>query len=199
MAGSEKPRTGRAPAWTPEEDVLLRKVWKQTAPLKTVTHLFADRSTNAIVMHGIRLGLPDRRVKIPAKRTKQTIWPRIEAALKESRATVEELAARAGCSECSVRRFIKARRATVHIARFLPAVEVRTVTAIWAWGEGKDAARPVPLTSEEERARYKRRLERERPEELDRQRAKARLRAAKRAGRLVRRDPLVAALFGNAA
>ena len=57
---------------------------------------------------------------------------------------------------------------------------------------------PAPLTEAEQKARYNRRLERERPEALDRLRAKARLRAAKNSGRLVRRDPLVAALFGSA-
>lgn len=199
MAEIEKPRRTRAPAWTPEEDALLRKVWKKPEPLKTVTHLFSDRSANALVMHGIRLGLPDRRLKTPAKRTKQTIWPRIHEALKGRRATVEELAVLAGCSESAVRQFIKANRPNMHIARFKPAVEARNVTAIWVWGAGKDAERPAPLTEAEQKARYKRKLERERPDELDRQRAKARIRAAKREGRLVRRDPMVAALFGAAA
>jgi hypothetical protein len=199
MSEVENPRRVRAPNWTPEEDALLRKAWKKAAPLKTFTDQFSGRSANALVMRGIRLGLPDRRLKIPAKRTEQTIWPRIHAALKDRRSTVDELAALARCSKCTVRRFIKANRADMHIERFLPALGTRNVTAIWVWGAGKDAERPAPMTEAEQRARYKRKLERERPDALDRQRAKARLRAAKRDGRLVRRDPLVAALFGAAA
>ncbi|POR54554.1 hypothetical protein B0G62_102162 [Paraburkholderia eburnea] len=193
----EKPRRARAPEWTPAENALLRKVWKRSAPLKTVTHLFPSRSENAIVMHGIRLGLPDRRRKMPGKRTAETIWPRIEAALRVRPASLDELAALARCSNGTVRRFIKAKRTEVHIAKYLRAIGTRNVTALWAWGAGEDAPRPPRMTEAEQRARYKRKLERERPEELDRQRARARVRAARRDGRLVRRDPMVVALFGN--
>ncbi|RQM48668.1 hypothetical protein EHZ19_10720 [Paraburkholderia bannensis] len=193
----EKPRRTRAPEWTPEENALLRKVWKRPEPLKTVTHLFSGRSANALVMHGTRLGLPDRRRKMPGKRTAQTIWPRIEAILRARSASVDELAALARCSNCTVRRFIKAKRANVHIEKYLAAIETRNVLALWVWGGGEDAPRPPRMTEAEMKARYKLKLERERPEELDRQRAKARVRAARRNGRLVRRDPMVAALFGN--
>lgn len=199
MEEIEKPRRTRAPEWTPEENALLRKVWKKPEPLKTVAHLFSGRSENALVMHGIRLGLPDRRRKMPGKRTAKTIWPRIEAALRVRPASLDELAALALCSNCTVRRFIKAKRADVHIAKYLPAIETRNVLALWVWGAGEDASRPPRMTEAELKARYKRKLERERPEELDRQRAKAQVRAARRAGRLVRRDPMVAALFGAAA
>lgn len=198
MAGGNKGMP-RAPKWSPEEDELLRKVWADPVPLKTALGQFSRPSVDSLVARAITLGLPDRRLTIPAERTKQLMWPRIKEALKSRRSTVAELAERAGCSECTVKRFIKANRAEMRIARFLPAFEAGNVTAIWAWGAGEDATRPAPLTEQEMKARYRKKLERERPEEIDRIRAKARIRTAGNSGRLVRRDPLVEALFGAAA
>ncbi|RAR51665.1 hypothetical protein C7401_13625 [Paraburkholderia unamae] len=188
----------RAPKWSPEQDELLRKVWSDPAPLKTVLAQFPGRSCDSLVARGIRLGLPDRRLSIPAERTKQGVWPRIRAALEARRASIGDLAKAAGCSECTVKRFIKANRAQVHIGRYLRATGTSNVTALWVWGAGNDAKRPKPMTSQELKARYYRKLERERPEMIDQLRARARVRMATRAGRLVRRDPLVAALFGGA-
>ncbi|MDE1139567.1 hypothetical protein [Paraburkholderia tropica] len=187
-----------APKWTEEEDALLRKVWGEPAPLKTVLDQFPLRSLAALVARGRDMKLPDRRRAMPAERTKQTSWARLRAVLQSRRATIAQLAGLAICSQPTVRRFIRANRAEMRIARYLPPGEDGRPTAVWAWGAGEDARRPAPKSANEIAARYYRKLKRERPEVLDKIRARARVRHADRVGRLVRRDPAVAAMFGSA-
>jgi hypothetical protein len=189
----------RAPKWSPEEDALLTKLWSEPAALKTVEHLFPLRTEAALVARGRDLKLPDRRRAIPAQRAAQGSGARIKAILESRRATTAELAVLAACSEPTVRRFISANRAEMHIARFLPAGEDGPGAAVWVWGAGRDAKRPPPKSRHELSKRYYRKLKRERFDKFDEIRAQQRIRAATKAGTLVRRDPLVAALFGSAA
>lgn len=188
----------RAPKWTTDENARLRKVWGEPAPLKTVLDQFPLRSLAALIARGRDMKLPDRRRTMPAERTKQTSWARIRAVLQERRATIAELATLAACSQPTVRRFIKANREQMRICRYVPAGEDGKPTAVWAWGAGKDAKNPGPTPANVIAARYYRKLKRERPEMLDQLRARARIRMATKAGKFVRRDPLVAALFGAA-
>ncbi|PVX86454.1 hypothetical protein [Paraburkholderia unamae] len=189
----------RAPKWSPEEDALLTKLWGEPAALKNVEHLFPLRTEAALVARGRDLKLPDRRRSMPAQRAAQGSGARIKAILESRPATAAELAALAVCSQPTVRRFITANRAEMRIARYLPNAGDGSPTAVWAWGAGRDAKRPAPKSREELSARYYRKLKRERLDKFDQLRAQQRVRAATKAGTLVRRDPLVAALFGGAA
>ncbi|WP_156965948.1 hypothetical protein [Paraburkholderia bannensis] len=188
----------RAPEWSPEEDALLRKVWDEPAALKTVVHLFPLRTEAALTARGRDLELADRRRAIPAKRAAQSSGARMRAILESRSATAAELAELAVCSEPTVRRFIGANRAEMHITRYLPTCGDGAPTAVWVWGAGRDAKRPTPKSRQELSKRYYRKLKRERIDKFDEIRAQQRKRAAEKRGTFVRRDPLVAALFGAA-
>jgi len=115
--------------------------------------------------------------------------PRVIDILQRTGCTVPELAAKVYCTERSAQQMIKRLRlaGTVHIQEW--ARSGRILVAVYRYGIGTDAVRPPPLTPMERLRRFRAR------ETLD---DKAFRLARERGKRLKpRRDPLVAALFGD--
>ena len=115
--------------------------------------------------------------------------PRVIDILQRTGCTAPELAAKVYCTERSAQQMIKRLRlaGTIHIQEW--ARSGRILVAVYRYGIGTDAARPLPLTPMERLRRFRQR------ETLD---DKAFRLARERGHRLKpRRDPLVAALFGD--
>ena len=115
--------------------------------------------------------------------------PRIIDLLQLIGCTAPEVAAKVYCSERSAQRIINRLRqqGVVHIQEWRRSIDVWV--AVYRYGIGSDAAKPKPLTAQE-------RLKRWRAKETldDHAFRMARERARKWK---IKRDPLVAALFGD--
>lgn len=118
---------------------------------------------------------------------------RIEALLRAESLTVLQLSERLHVSKKTAQTYKQHLAPHLYIARWDTSRPGQPAPA-FAWGQRKDAKRPVPMTAKEKGAAYRKRLRQKRPEawiaKANRERA-ARLRP--------RRDALVAAFFGAAA
>ncbi|SDR18736.1 hypothetical protein SAMN05443245_3413 [Paraburkholderia fungorum] len=185
--------------WTPEADALLREVWAAPEALKTVLDRFPGRTEKALMTRGHELELPDRRIAMAAARAEQSTGARLKAAIALTPRTVDQMAAVAGTSTTTARRFVNRHRAEMHIKKFDVAPDDGYAAAMWIWGAGVDAKRRGAQSQPQISARYYRKLKRERPEVIDKIKAKNRIRYAEKVGKLVRRDPMTSALYGDAA
>lgn len=101
-------------------------------------------------------GLGDRAVPQMTTRTEQ----RLVAALKKTHGTANDLAERGFMSVGRAQILLNALHATgkIHIAGWRRPPGSGGLAAIWHWGPGKDAPRPVPLTNAQRCRRYQERL-----------------------------------------
>lgn len=115
--------------------------------------------------------------------------PRIVDLLQRTACTAQEIATKVYCSERSAQQMINRLRlaGTVHIQEWRRSG--RVLVAVYRYGIGRDAVKPPPMTAQE-------RLKRWRSKETldDHAFRMARERAKKWK---IKRDPLVAALFGE--
>lgn len=182
--------------WTPEDDARLTAVWNDPAPIKTQLDKFPGRTEFALAARAGALELPDRRLMANNGRAAIT-FRRIQALIEADAGTIEELAARAFVSKATIRRFIEAHRADVHISTYRPRAADGYSPAVWTWGAGEDATRPPGKSPNEISLAYYRRIRRD-PFFRAKCSARARRRYETKKGRWVRRDPAAVALFGPA-
>lgn len=85
-----------------------------------------------------------------------TAGERVEVVLREGVALpVPAIAERAGCHEVTAAAHVKRLRAQLHVAAWLPARgHSGPPLAVWQWGQGVDAPRPLPLSETEKSRRY---------------------------------------------
>mgnify|MGYP001061232128 CR=1 FL=1 len=186
-------------AWTPEGDALLRKLWATDMSIKQIAAQFPDRTPVAIQKHArYGLGLPDR---INVRRPNQSVaWHAIQRELgKVPMADSKFLAFVTGFSRRQVLLQLRTRYVAgeLHIAGWARYAPAGVWAARYALGAGVDALKPDPMPPEVVDRRYKQRASKD-PAYTAARNARARARYAIKTGRLVRRDPLVAALYGAA-
>ena len=116
--------------------------------------------------------------------------PRVIDLLQRTACTAPELAAKVYCTERSAQQMINRLRlaGTVHIQEWRRSG--RVLVAVYRYGIGTDAVKPKPLTAQE---RLKRWRAKESLDDHAFRMAKERAKKWK-----IKRDPLVAALFGDA-
>ncbi|KFX64248.1 hypothetical protein KBK24_0121670 [Burkholderia sp. K24] len=197
MTEEQRARCGRAMKWLESEDEILREIWKLRTPLKVTIARLPGRSERGVQMRADALGLPRRR---QARGTSDTrpAFVALWAALKKKRGTRIELAARAGVSNQTAGTFIQHFRSQIRIVGWAPRKD-GPHAPIYAAGAGEDKAKPPRKPRAEVYSDYWKRMKRERPDLAAARIARTTFKRLEREGKLVRPDPLAAALFGTSA
>lgn len=183
--------------WTEQENADLARVWKAGGPMKQYLDLFNGRSVDAVLTHGLQIGLGDR----PNKNA-QVAHPNASAVLRMlAQGPMEglELSAKTGISRRTVMKHLKALHAAgqIHIARWERFCASGYPARVYALGKRKDAPRPAARTPGQKFRDRMADLRANRPDEYMRVMARRRANAAKRAG-TAQRDIAARALFGTA-
>lgn len=187
--------------WEASHDALLRELWLTNQTVKQFASNFPGRSYASIVQRATALDLGPRSPQVRKNLCMTPTDDLLRAQLKRSPMDAVELAAKAGVSERAamerIRRMHERREVYVKSwERFSPG---GCPSRIWALGDKPDAPRPVAATGAEKWQRRMTAMKKDRPAEYARVMARRRLQYRERAGRLIRRDPLTAAFFGEAA
>lgn len=184
--------------WTEEEKADLIKVWARPEGLKRYVHLFNGRSIDSLKHKARSMGMPPRSTG-PANRggpNEVLILKLLELRPMD----ITEVAVKLGIWERPARFRLNALHAAgkIHIARYERFSDHGPAARMWALGPGVDASRPKPIPhTQRQRARVAR-MRREDPFAYERLLERKRLMESIRSGRLVKRDPAAAALFGRA-
>lgn len=185
--------------WSPEDDVRLTELWASTLPLKCIAEQFPYRTTVAVQKHGrYGLGLPDRNGK--RGRSTSIAWCAIQRELRKvPMGDSKYLAMVTGYSRRQILLLLSEHHGAgdLHIAGWVRYAPAGAWAARFALGKGVDAQKPEPLTRKEIDRRRTLRLSKDAEYQAARC-ARARVRYAIKTGSLVRRDPLIAALYGTA-
>ncbi|GGD63231.1 hypothetical protein [Caballeronia grimmiae] len=185
--------------WEAEHDALLRRLWKSHQTIKSFVHQFPGRSCSSLSQRAIALRLGPR---APQVRKHISLTPTddlIRVELRRGPMDVVELSAKTGMSNrCVTARINRMHeRGEVHIHAWERFHVSGYPARIWALGSGRDAKRPAASTGAKKWRRRMAALKNDRPDEYERLMARRRHQSRMRAGTIVRRDPLVAALFGE--
>ena len=186
-------------SWSLEDSARLTELWASALPLKCIAEQFPDRSVVAIQKHGrYTLGLPDRNGK--RGRIQSVAWLAIQRELcKVPMGDSKYLALVTGYSRRQILLLLTTHhvRGDLHIAGWARYASAGNWSARYALGAGVDARKPEPIPASVADRRYKARVSKD-PALVAARNARARARYAIKTGRLIRRDPMVTALFGAA-
>jgi hypothetical protein len=184
--------------WTPEMKATLIAVWARPEALKRSLHLFEGCTVDSLKHKAHSMGLPPRSSG-PANRggaNEVLILKLLELRPMD----ITEVAAKLGIWERPARFRLNALHAAgkIHIDRYERFSPHGPAARIWALGPGVDAPRPKPIPNNKRQCDRVKRMRREDPSAYERLLARKRLMEGIRSGRLVKRDPAAAALFGTA-
>jgi len=184
--------------WSEQEDADLRLVWVADGPMKQYLHLFNGRRVEAVLTHGLHIGLGVR----PNKNA-QVGDPNAFAILRVlAHGPMEslELSAKTGISRRTVMKHLKALHAAsqVYIERWERFGASGYPARVYAVGKRKDAPRPAARTPGQKFRDRMTRLKDNEPAEYARVVARRRANKARRTN-TAKRDIAAQALFGTAA
>lgn len=185
-------------AWTDEEKAALSEHWGDVGSVKRVLcPLLPNRSADAIVRYGRFLGLP-KRPTYPKERFAPA-WEAIRRYLQANPGrSAEQIGAALKMSVSTISKHLRAKHRVdeIHISEWGRIGVVGPYAPHYTYGQGRNRMKPRPITHAQACSRYRETVRND-PERLAVRNAKDRLRYAERTGNLVKRDPLVAALFGG--
>ncbi|ALS63610.1 hypothetical protein [Pandoraea apista] len=184
--------------WTPEQDARLCELWARDVPVDEIAAELGRTEIAVPKRARGALGLPRR--EIDQYRNPSIAWPAIQRELRKvPSADSKYLALVTGYSRRQMLLLLRQHHDAkeLHIAKWVRYSVAGQWAPQYALGAGEDAPRPVPLTRAERWKNTAKKLK-DNPEHYLRRNQNARLRYATRTGKLVRRDPLTAALFGGA-
>lgn len=179
-----------AARWSPEELVILADIWRSPIPIKDQMHLLPGRTESTSCHQAARQGLGEKR------RGVSKFVEEIEQLLKDGKprsamAVFKEIDINLGHAWKMLNRLVKEKRA--HITRWEQVCGNGVWQAVYLIGEGVNARRPQKMTQKERNARFERKADQL---ELQIRRQRYALRQKKS---VPRRDPFIAAFFGEAA
>lgn len=183
--------------WSEQEEVDLQRVWLAAGPMKRYIGLFNGRRVEAVLQHGLQMGLGIR-----PNRNAQARDPNASAILRVlAQGPMEslELSAKTGISRRTVMKHLKVLQSgrQVYIARWERFCASGYPARVYAVGKRKDAPRPAARTPGQKFRDRMTFLQQNQPDEYMRVMARRRANAAKRTG-TVQRDIAARALFGTA-
>ncbi|VVE31366.1 bacteriophage protein [Pandoraea eparura] len=185
-------------AWTTEERETLCQHWGDAGPVKRVLcPLLPKRSADAIVRYARFLGLP-KRPAYPKERFAPA-WEAIRTYMEaHPNKSAEQISNALAMSMSTVAKHLRAKHRVdeIHVSDWGRVGIVGPYAPHYTYGHGRNRMKPRPITAAQACARYRDTVRKD-PERLAIRNAKDRLRYAERTGNLVKRDPLVAALFGS--
>lgn len=173
--------------WSAEEEAALEANWKNGLHVRMWCDQIPGRTILAITQHGLeRFGGRGRKYNSGNSIT----WRTIQRILGDgSMKSALEIAQLTGLDRNWITRELRDRYPTlVHIGGYGPRPANGFCPRLWKLGAGQDAPKPVPMTPAEIAAKQWRKMKRERPEAIDKRNAQKRIRAAEKAGKLIRRD-----------
>ncbi|MBF6987210.1 hypothetical protein [Cupriavidus sp. IK-TO18] len=173
--------------WTPEEDALLREHWADKEPTKRLAARFPGRTAAAILKHGyVALGLGPREC---GRESFSPVWEGVKQLLSGGKMmTSRELAEALKVTPHAVQECMRDRHGTeVHVGGYAKVAAHSTRVNRWKLGPGLDAPLPHRKTKNEVNREYSCRMRKD-PDYCERQNKLARLRYAKKKGKLVRAD-----------
>lgn len=178
-----------AARWSPEELAILAGIWKSPIPVKCQMHLLPARTKSTACHQAARQGLGEK------CRGVSKLIDEIEHLLKDGKsrsaaAVFKEVDINLGHARRLLNRLVTERRA--HITRWEQVSGNGLWQAMYLIGEGVSAPKPKKMTQKERNARFERKID---PLELQIRRQRYTLRKKN----IVRRDPFIAAFFGEAA
>lgn len=179
--------------WTPQEEEKLREVWHKNVKMDALADLFPGRTGGGLFYHGSRQLKLGKRVRTHDYSVVPT-WLAIVAHLKKRPMTSVELAAATGMRARYVYELIKQRRGAdggeklVYVADWTTQCQRGGPSRLWGLGDKPDKKKPAPMARRDITKRYKKRLEREEPEKLDKWRKSYKTRLKEKAGKLAKRD-----------
>lgn len=186
-------------AWTEEEKEVLRQRWADVGSIKrAICPYLPNRSAGAIASYAKHLKLP-KRPEYPKERYSPA-WETIKRYLQRCpNQSAEQISETLGMSASTVMKHLRAkhRGGEIHISDWSRSAAVGPFGPHYTYGAGRNRMKPRPITPAQACARYRESIRKD-PERQAIRNAKDRLRYAQRVGNLVKRDPLVAALYGAA-
>ncbi|WP_175681166.1 ArsR/SmtB family transcription factor [Burkholderia cenocepacia] len=183
--------------WSEQEEADLRRVWTADGPMKQYVDLFNGRAAEAVLQHGLQIGLGARPNKNAQVGDPNALA--ILRALAHGPMDSLELSAKTGISRRTVMKHLKALHAAgkVYIARWERFGARGYPARVYAVGKRKDAPQPVARTPGQKFRDRMTHLKDNEPAEYERVVARRRANKAKR-NRAPRRDIAAQALFGTA-
>lgn len=171
-------------SWTPEEDAVLRKHWKDQVPTKRLATRFPGRSPGAVIRHGYGLGLGRREC---GREQFSAVWEGVKCVLADGKArTSAEIAKMLKVTSHAVHECMRKRHGTeVHVGAYAKVSAHATRVRSWKLGPGPDVPLPPKRTKNEINREYSRQMRKD-PEYCARQSVMARMRYAEQRGNLVR-------------
>ncbi|KVC49890.1 transcriptional regulator [Burkholderia pseudomultivorans] len=184
--------------WSEHEEADLARVWTADGPMKLYLDLFNGRSVEAVLAHGLQIGLGER-----PNRNACAGHPNAAAILRVlAQGPMEsvELSAKTGISRRTVMKHLKLLHAEgkVYIARWERFSVSGYPCRVYAVGKREDARRPAVRTPGQKWRERMADLKKNRPDEYVRVMARRRANAQRRT-QVARRDIAAVAMFGVAA
>lgn len=187
--------------WTAAEDDFLRDHWQ--SEMTTIAIMKSlGRSRSGVQDRARRIGLGPR--EHDSRRSRKS-WPTLRAFMlaienqeRPQFMTVLELHVATGICEQTILNTLNDLHALgkVHITAYRRAPNIKRWARVWRLGPGVDADQPMRTVAAISCKAYRKRLKTD-PERASKIEARHKLRKLERAGLLIRRDPLTAALFGS--
>lgn len=182
--------TARYVRWSDEDKAILREIWKSTESIQSQVHRLPGRTAEHLRQKAKDLGLERKPRSAPG-------WKRIRDTLAGGRImTIQDLAEAVHLSTQQVRELLDAavERGDAHIFDWVRVSRNGHAQKRFKLGSGKNAKAPAHFTHAERQERWESKQD---PEELFIRRRRYYTRKLAETGKLVRRDPLTAALFGS--
>lgn len=183
-----KIRKPREP-WSPEDDARLRDLWHSDIKMDGMADLFPGRSAGAIYDHGKKI------LKLGQRRVQQTFqqtfnWKQIVALLEKGPKTAMEIAETVGLSHTYTLDLLRKShgRCLIHVYAWTSQFAKGGPARIWALGQGVNARKPRPLTRKQIVKRYRVRMMKDCPEQIDIWRNRQKIREREKRGLLTRPD-----------
>lgn len=182
--------TGRYVRWSEEDKAILRDIWASPEPIESQVHRLPGRTVDHLRQKANAL-------KLGSKPRGSQGWKRIRAALQGGALlTTQAIADIVHLSGQQVRELLDAAvlRGEVHVFDWVRVSRNGKAQKRYRLGAGQSAKEPAHFTAEQRQERW---LNKQDPHELFMRRRRYYVRKLADNGRLARRDPLTAALFGG--
>ncbi len=182
--------SGRYMRWTDADVTILREIWASPDTIESQAHRLPGRTVDHLRQRAASLKLGSKPRSSPG-------WARIRAALERGLPmTAQELADAADLTAQQACELLNAAvaREQAYVFDFVRVSRNGKAQKRYRLGAGVSVNPPKHFTPEE---RHKRWLDKQDPQELFVQRRRYYVRKLARAGKLARRDPITAALFGS--
>ena len=174
--------------WSEEEKALLRSIWNEPIKVENFGELFPGRKPEAIYSQGRKIMKLGHR-RVPQDFDRLLSWQKIQQQLELGPKTARQISMCTGMDLTKILEALRKRKGRLVRVSDWTVPGRGGCQQVWALGSEPDAPRPPKLTHAEVWKRYRDKMKRERPEELEAYAKKKRVREKIKAGGVAKRDP----------